>query len=120
MPSHSSPNAVAARYDRRTKRVVVTLDTGIELAFRPEATEGLAGATGADLATIEVTSRGLGLHWPALDADVSIAGLLAGRLGSANWMARMLGAKDGKARTPAKAAAARANGAKAGRPKKMA
>ena len=120
MLSQASPYAIAARYDRRTKRVVVTLDTGIELAFRPEATEGLVGAVPADLAAIEITPRGLGLHWPMLDADVSIAGLLAGRLGSANWMARTLGAKGGSARSAAKSAAARANGAKGGRPKKLA
>lgn len=31
----SGPRAVAARYDRRIARVVVRLDSGLELAFPP-------------------------------------------------------------------------------------
>ena len=61
---------------------------------------------------------GLGLHWPRFDADVYVPGLMAGALGSRTWMARQLGAQGGRASTPAKAAAARANGAKGGRPRK--
>ena len=62
----------------------------------------------------------LGLHWPRLDADVYVPGLMAGALGSRAWMARELGAQGGRTSTPAKAAAARANGAKGGRPRKRA
>ena len=61
-------------------------------------------------------SAGLGLHWPVLDADIYVPALLAGVFGSRSWMASVLGAKGGKASTPEKAAAARANGRKGGRP----
>jgi hypothetical protein len=58
------------------------------------------------------------MHWPRLDADLYVPGLLSGALGSRAWMAAQLGAEGGRASTPAKAEAARANGAKGGRPRK--
>ena len=82
--------------------------------------EGLADADPEGLAEIEITPSGLGLHWPALDADVYVPGLMAGSLGSRHWMACELSAQGGRVSTPAKAAAARANGAKGGRPRKQA
>lgn len=113
---NAGPRPLSARYDRRSKKIVVALDTGIDIAFRPEDAQGLAGASPDDLASVTVSR--LGLHWDKLDADLSIAGILAGRLGSARWMASLMGSKGGRARSPAKAAAARANGRKDGRPKR--
>ena len=82
--------------------------------------EELAEADPAALHEIEITPSGLGLHWPALDADVYVPGLMQGVFGSKRWMAAQLGAAGGRARTAAKAAAARQNGAKGGRPRKQA
>ncbi len=56
----SSPHAVAARYDRRVSRIMVSLSNGLELAFPPHMAEGLADASPADLAVIEITPTGLG------------------------------------------------------------
>ena len=111
-------HAVAARYDRRRSRVVVRLDTGVELAFPPKIAEGLAGASPEDLAEIEISPAGLGLHWPRLDADIYVPALLLGVFGSLPWMARQLGAAGGATRSDAKAAAARSNGRKGGRPRR--
>lgn len=111
-------HAVGAHYDRRSSRIVVNLNTGIQLAFPAELAEGLAGASPQNLAEIEISPSGLGLHWPRLDADVYIPALLQGVLGSKSWMARQLGAKGGRARSQAKTAASRANGKKGGRPRK--
>jgi hypothetical protein len=116
----SGPHAVAARYDRRVSRVMVTLSNGLELAIPPHMAEGLADAKPADLAIIEITPAGLGLHWPKLDADLYLPALLEGVFGSPRWMAGLLGKSGGLARTDAKAAAARANGRKGGRPRKLA
>lgn len=85
-------HAVSARYDRRRGRVVVVLNTGMELSFPARIAEGLAGATADGLAEIEVSPAGLGLHWPRLDADLSVQGLLSGVFGSKAWMARRVGA----------------------------
>jgi hypothetical protein len=112
--------AISARYDRRASRVVVQMNTGVQLAFPAKLAEGLAGASPENLAEIEISPAGLGLHWPKLDADVYVPALLQGVFGSKNWMARQLGASGGRSRTEAKIAAARANGRKGGRPKKTA
>ena len=108
--------AVSARYNRRSGRVVINLNTGVQIAFPPRLAEGLANASPADLAEIEISPAGLGLHWPKLDADVYVPALLQGVFGSRRWMAAQLGATGGKARSHAKAAAARENGRKGGRP----
>lgn len=111
-------HAVAARYDRRRARVVVSLNTGVEITFPPGLAEGLAGAMPKDLAEVEITPSGLGLHWPKLDADLYVPGLLAGAFGGKQWMAAQLGAAGGSARSKAKTVAARANGRLGGRPRK--
>lgn len=114
------PRAVSARYDAGRGRVVVTLSTGVELGLAPRDVEGLAGASAADLRVIEVEAMGLGIRFPRLDADLYVPALLESVLGSRRWMAARLGAAGGRARTPAKTAAARANGRRGGRPRKTA
>lgn len=113
-------HAVSARYDRRRSRVVVTLDTGLELTFPTRLAEGLADASPDSLSDIEISAGGLGLHWPRLDADLYVPALLQGVFGSKSWMARALGAEGGRARTIAKVTASRENGRKGGRPRKIA
>ncbi|MCC6917578.1 MAG: DUF2442 domain-containing protein [Alphaproteobacteria bacterium] len=112
--------AVAARYDRRAARIVIDMNTGVQIAVPVDLVEGLAGASPADLADIEIGPAGLGLHWPRLDADVYVPALLQGVLGSKRWMAAQLGAAGGKVRSRAKTAASRENGRKGGRPRKVA
>ncbi len=112
--------AVSARYERRRSRIVVALNTGVEPAFPTRLAEGLAGASHENLADIEISPAGLGLHWPRLDADLYVPALLQGVFGSKTWMARQLGAEGGRARTQAKVAASRENGRKGGRPRKAA
>lgn len=116
----STPRAVSARYDRQAARIVVVLGTGLELAFPPELAEGLDKADAANLSEIEISPTGLGLHWPRLDADLYLPGLLEGVFGSPRWMASAMGRVGGQATTPAKAAAARANGKRGGRPRRTA
>lgn len=101
------PQAVAARFDAVRHRIVVDLDTGLELAFDPARAHGLADASAADLAGVTVAGAGSALHVPALDAYFTVAKLLEGFLGPLDW-----------SRREARAAASRANGALGGRPKK--
>ena len=116
----SGPRAVAARYDRRLSRIVVSLNNGIELAFPPRFAEGLDRAAPAELAVIELSPTGLGLHWPKLDADLDLPALLEGAFGSPKWMAILMGRRGGLKRTNAKVAASRVNGGRGGRPRKAA
>ena len=112
--------AVSARYDRRRGRIVVNLDTGLELAFPPQLAQGLENAASADLADIEISPSGFGIHFPRLDAHLYLPGLVQGVFGSKRWMAAQLGAAGGKTRSAGKSAAARVNGRQGGRPRKVA
>lgn len=113
-------HVLAARYDPAADRIIISLNTGLDLVFPPALAEGLAGADAGDLSRIEVSPSGLGLHWPALDADLYVPGLLQGQFGSRHWMAAQLGGQGGRVRSAAKTDAARANGRKGGRPRKPA
>ena len=112
--------ATAAHYDRRRGRIVVSLNNGLELSFPPDIAQGLENAKAQDLADIEISPSGFGIHFPRLDAHLHLPALLRGVFGSKSWMAAQLGATGGLARSPAKAAAARANGKRGGRPRKIA
>ena len=110
----TQPHAVSAHYDARSERIVVELTSGATFAFPPGLAEDLADASPEHLAEVELLGDGEALHWETLDVDYSVAGLVNGIFGTARWMA----ARAGRATSPAKAAAARANGAKGGRPRK--
>ncbi len=110
------PRAAAARYNRRIDRVVIDLTNGCTFAFPPRLAEGLETATKDQIARMEILGAGYGLRWEEIDVDLSIPGLLAGLFGTRSFMARQAG----RATSPAKAEAARANGAKGGRPRKLA
>ena len=109
--------AMSARYDPATHRIVMELSNGFLFGFPVKATPALARATAKQLAAVEVSSGGIGLHWEELDADLSVPGLLLSSLGRKEKL-RELASMAGKTRSPAKAAASRANGAKGGRPRK--
>jgi hypothetical protein len=110
------PRAKSARYDSASGRIAVELTNGCAFVFPPASAEGLADATPPQLAQVEILGAGSGLHWEELDVDLSVPGLLAGVFGTRAWQA----SQAGRARSAAKAEAARANGRKGGRPRKMA
>ncbi|WP_136686123.1 DUF2442 domain-containing protein [Falsirhodobacter xinxiangensis] len=112
----TEPRAMSARYDRKNGRIIVELTNGCTFAFPSIMAQGLERASDDELAAVEVLGAGYGLHWEALDTDLSVPGLLAGLFGTRAYMAR----RAGQATSPAKAAAARSNGAKGGRPRKQA
>ncbi len=109
----SEPRAGSARYDRPTRRVIVELTNGAAFAFPAALVRELEAATHDQLAQVEVLGVGHGLHWEELDVDLTVPGLLAGVFGTQSHLAR----KAGQTTSPAKAAAARNNGMKGGRPR---
>ncbi len=115
----SVPRALAARYDKRIKRIVIQLSTKLDIAFDPRHAQGLENASPAQLSPIEISPSGFGIYFPKLDADIYIPALLEGFLGSEKWMASRLGERGGKSKSTAKRAAARKNGRLGGRPKKQ-
>jgi hypothetical protein len=113
----SVPRAVAARFDRRTGRIVIGLSSGLEVGFLPQYAQGLERASAADLQKIEITPSGYGIHFPRLDADLYLPALLQGFYGSRKWMAAGLGKLGGASRSRAKVIASRKNGKLGGRPR---
>ena len=116
----TEPVATSARYDRKSRRIVVELTNGCAYAFRPDLVQDLQGASDRQLSDVAVDGAGLNLHWPSLDVDLYVPALVAGIFGTRAWMTAELARIAGRRTSPAKAAAARANGAKGGRPRKAA
>lgn len=80
-------HAVEAAYDRVDKRVVVKLNTGVQIEFPARLVEGLASASPDELDRIDISPAGLGLHWPACGVDVFLPALFTGVFGSKHWLA---------------------------------
>jgi hypothetical protein len=118
--ARGEPRAASARYDRRTRRMVVELTNGCSFVFPPRALQGMARASETALADVEILGQGHALHWSKLDADFTVPGLLMGVFGTRAWMTSEFARRAGQSKSPAKAAAARANGRKGGRPRRKA
>ena len=73
----AAPHAVGVRCT--SDELVVSLNDGrvlsVPLAWFPR----LASASPEQLATFELLGEGEGIHWPAVDEDVSVLGILEGR-----------------------------------------
>ncbi len=82
------PCAATSRYDGQLGQVVVELTNGCTFTFPPLLVQGLENATEDQLVQVEILGAGYGLHWEALDADLSILGLLAGLFGTRAFVAR--------------------------------
>ena len=61
--------------------VCVRLEDGREIRFPASKNRRLRNATPGQLANIEIICNGTGLHWPDLDEDLSVIGIIEGRLG---------------------------------------
>lgn len=114
----SHPKAVSARYDRRAGRILIDLDSKLEISFSPRDAQGLEDARSDQLEPIEISPSGFGIYFPKLDADLYLPALLEGFLGSRKWMAARMGSAGGRAKSNAKSAAAKSNGRLGGRPRK--
>lgn len=110
----SAQLALSARYDAATQRLIIELKNGSTFMVPVSLVQGLADATDAQRRDVEVWGDGYALRWASLDLDYTVPGLVSGIFGTRRYMASVAG----RASSPAKAAAARTNGAKGGRPKK--
>ena len=87
------------------------------MAIPRKAVPGLQRASASNIGSIVVSQAGDALSWPSLDVDVYVPGLVERAFGS-RLFAAATGRRGGRTRSKAKAAAAKANGAKGGRPRK--
>lgn len=112
------PRAVKAWYDDERGLVMFELKNGCVFGFPPPEDPywELSEATPEQLAKVEIGFGGRHLLWDEIDAGIVIPGLLLHLLNVKAWYAKWLGG----AKSEAKAAAARENGKKGGRPRKQA
>lgn len=96
--------------------LILKLSDGHRHLVPREELQGLQSATKEQIAQVEILGNGTGLHWPALNLDLYVPGLLRGIYGSRRWMAE-IGRSGGSAKSASKKKASRANGLKGGRPK---
>jgi len=105
--------ANSVRYDRKTGRLILELSNGFLFGVPVASLAHIATANADQLASVELSPEGGVLRIEALDADYSVAGLVL------SMSAGEVGRHGGKVRSAAKAKAARANGAKGGRPRRV-
>jgi hypothetical protein len=113
----TEPRAREAYYDPATGRLVVELKLGGSFAFPPAMYPQLEGRSAAQLGQVQPSLSGDALEWDDLDVHIAVAGILVRMLGPA--MLRAFGQRGGSSTSERKAAAARANGARGGRPRKQ-
>jgi hypothetical protein len=112
------PSAVVnARYDPDRDLIDLTFGGGGSMAIPRKIVPGLEPAPLSKLESVVVSPAGDALSWPSLDVDVYVPGLVERAFGT-RLFAASTGRRGGRRRSKAKAAAAKANGAKGGRPRK--
>ena len=97
--------------------LILKLSDGRREIIPREDLQGLENATREQVAQVEILGKGTGLHWPELNVDHYVPGLLKHIYGTKRWMAE-IGRSGGSARSAAKRKASRANGLKGGRPRR--
>jgi hypothetical protein len=112
----AEPRAASAMYRARDEALHVALTNGAKFTIPVKLIPELQKAPVRDIRKVEVLGRGGGLHWETLDVDISVPGLVASVFEGPTWLAE-LGRVGGQRSSAAKAAAARKNGRKGGRPR---
>jgi hypothetical protein len=115
----SDPRALAVEHIPALKLLIVGLSNQRRLVLPIEDMQGLGNATHKQIQNYELLGHGTGISFPDLDVDLYVPALIEGVYGNRRWMAQ-LGRMGGSARTEAKRKAAKANGAKGGRPARTA
>jgi hypothetical protein len=115
----------AAKTEARASTVVyrpkehalrIKFTNGAAITLPVELIPDLRRATPQDIRAVEILGRGGGLHFESLDLDLSVPGFISCMFAGPEWLAE-LGRVGGRKSSAAKAAAARRNGRKGGRPR---
>jgi len=109
--------ASTVRYDRSAHRIVLEFRNGMLFAFPIDLIGALRNATRTELSSVELDPSGSALRFDSLDVDLSVPGLVLSAVGESDKRRHFAGLL-GRTSSIAKRMAARANGAKGGRPAK--
>ena len=112
----NDPRVLRVQYEAKEDLVTLHLADGLKISIPRKQLQGLELADRSQLSKIEIVGHGTGLHWPLLDVDHYVLGLLEHLFGTKRWM-NEIGRRGGLAKSAAKTKAARRNGQKGGRPR---
>jgi hypothetical protein len=110
------PRVTRVQYEANKDLVNLHFADGLKVSIPRKQLQGLERANQSQLSKIEIIGSGTGLHWPLLDVDHYVLGLLEHRFGTKRWM-NEIGRRGGIVKSEAKTKAARRNGLKGGRPR---
>lgn len=110
--------ADSAHLDWPRRRIEFEMSDGAMFALPLAKVPGLEAATRHQVGDMELSPSGSVIHFPSLDADYSVAGLLLDVIGRTAAL-QEAGRSGGRAATKAKKLAARENGKKGGRPRSI-
>lgn len=110
------PRAAGVEYRAREHVLRIELTNGAALTLPVKLIPELRKASSRHIREVEILGRGGGLHFETLDLDLSVPGLFSSVFAGPEWLAE-LGRVGGRKSSAAKAAAARRNGRKGGRPR---
>jgi hypothetical protein len=110
------PRVVRVQYEEKKDLVSLYFADGLKVSIPREQLQDLEDANQSQLSKIEIVGNGTGLHWPLLNVDHYVLGLLQHRFGTKQWM-NEIGRRGGLVKSAAKTNAARRNGLKGGRPR---
>lgn len=108
---------IAARYDKDRDSLQLTFAGGGTMSIPKDRIPGLEAAPTSVLGSVSISPARDAISWRTLDIDIYVPGLVE-RVFGTRLFAQGTGRQGGRRRSKAKAAAARANGAKGGRPRK--
>ena len=107
----SGLRAVGAFYDPINELVMIETTRGFRWGIPNASIPAITTAPAEALVHLTLSPQGDGIHWDALDVQLSVPGLLVDALG-VGTLARELARRGGQSTSGAKAEAARRNGAK--------
>ncbi|MGH9946310.1 MAG: DUF2442 domain-containing protein [Pyrinomonadaceae bacterium] len=119
------PKAASARFDTKSKRIVLEMQNGTTVLVPVNLIQGLQEGDDRTLSDFTLMTENSQIHWNELDVQFYIKDLLRGVFGTPRWMAGLkehlseIGKRGGASRSPAKRSASRNNGKLGGRPRKQ-
>ena len=113
------PTAREAWYDAAHGVLSVILNSGHVVSVQRKHLQELSRVASKSLENAQIVGAGTAILFDEAGVTIGVEDLAKGIYGSESWMAKILGAAGGRAKSAKKAEASRKNGLNGGRPPKM-